>query len=216
MRDRFQAVVRAYRATVAVDPRLNLWLAGAFLAPVLLAVLVGVLVGPVVLWIVLGVLLGAIAALFVFGRRVQAAQYAAIAGRPGAAAAVLDSVRGQWFLTPAVAVNKKQDFVHRMVGRPGVVLVAEGDSPARLKALLAKERKKYVRVAGDAPVHTLMVGDGQGDTIELGQLQWHLTKLGAHLKRKDVPKLHRRLQPLDKGNIPVPKGYVPPQGRRPR
>jgi hypothetical protein len=47
-----------------------------------------------------------------------------------------------------VAVNAKQDMVHRVVGRCGIVLVGEG-APQRVKGLLAKERKRMQRVVGE-------------------------------------------------------------------
>ena len=89
-------------------------------------VVVGLLTGLVVLLAPLGVLAGLMAAMIVFGRFAQSAQYAAIEGQPGAAAAILQSMRGGWTVTPAVAANRNMDVVHRAVGKPGVVLVGEG------------------------------------------------------------------------------------------
>jgi hypothetical protein len=103
--------------------------------------------------ILFGVLFALLGAMLVFNRRLQKAQYNAIEGQTGAAAAVLNILRGQWFVAPAVAVNAKQDMVHRVVGRCGIVLVGEG-APQRVKGLLAKERKRLERVAGDAPITT--------------------------------------------------------------
>ncbi len=215
MRDRFRAMVNAYRMTREVDPRLDVLLAVALVVPIVLGVVLGLLVGPLVLWIVSGVLLGLLVGLLVFGRRLQSAQLAHIEGMPGAAAAVLDQMRGQWFVVPAVGVNKQQEMVHRVVGRPGIVLVTEGGTSQRVKGLVQRERKKLARVAGDAPVHVVMVGDGEGDTVELRKLQSTMLKLPNDLGKKEVPKLARRLAPLDKGNIPMPKGYIP-RGGRPR
>ena len=87
-----------------------------------------------------------------FGRFAQGAQYAAIEGQPGAAAAILQSMRGNWTVTPAIAANRNMDVVHRTVGRPGVVLVGEG-SPTRLPSLLAAEKKRVSRVALDVPIY---------------------------------------------------------------
>ena len=116
---------------------------------------------------------------------------------------------------PAVAVNKHQEMVHRVVGRPGIVLVAEGGTSQRVKGLVAQQRKKLKRVAGDTPINVIMSGDGTGDTVELGKLQVELTKLGNVLDKREVPKLARKLAPLDKSNIPMPKGHIP-RGGRPR
>ena len=67
----------------------------------------------------LGVLLGLLVAMILFGRFAQSAQYSAIEGQPGAAAAVLQTMRGNWTVTPAIAANRNMDVVHRAVGRPG-------------------------------------------------------------------------------------------------
>ena len=74
-----------------------------------------------------------------------------MASQPGAAAAVIQSFRGgKWPITPAVAANRSQDLVHRVVGKPGVILVSEGPAN-RVVPMLATERK---RTAVDIqPIH---------------------------------------------------------------
>lgn len=156
--------------------------------------------------IAFGVLFSLLGAMLVFNRRLQKAQYAAIDGQTGAAAAVLNILRGQWFVSPAVAITAKQDMVHRVVGRCGVVLVGEG-APQRVKGLLVKERKRLERVVGDAPITVIVVGDRDGQ-VPIRKLQAKLTKLPRKVRRTDVPKLERRLKPLDKAP-PIPKGIDP-------
>jgi hypothetical protein len=112
-----------------------------------------------------------------------------------------------------VAMNGKQDLVHRVVGRPGVVLVGEG-AAQRVKGLLAQERKRLSRAVGDVPIHTLVVGDGE-DLVPLAKLQARVTKLPAKLRRKDVAKLERRLKPLTRA-LPIPGGIDPTAVRRGR
>lgn len=215
MMDRIRQLGAAYRTTAEVDPRLTLYLALGIVLPIVAGVVAGAVTGAWVLWVPSGVVLGLLVGLLIFGRRVQRAQFQQIEGVPGAAAAVLEQMRGQWFITPAVAVNKHQEMVHRAVGRPGVVLVAEGDNRQRVKGLIAQARKKLKRVVGDTPIHTVMVGDGEGDTVQLSKLQVELAKLSNTLSKTEVPKLARKLAPLDKGNIPMPKGAIP-RGGRPR
>ena len=214
MRERFRQLAAAYRMTADVDPRLTAYLLVAALLPTVLGVVLGLLVGPLFVWLPAGIMIALFAAAFIFGRRVQDAQLGAIAGQPGAAAAVMNQLRGQWFVTPAIAVNRKQDMVHRSIGRCGVVLVAEGGSVSRARQLVEQEAKRAKRAAGGAPVHTIIVGDGEDDTVQLRKLQMALTKLPGELKKNEVPKLARRLAGLDKGNIPIPKGYIPPGGRQ--
>jgi hypothetical protein len=216
MKERIAQLRAAFAATREVDDRLVPLVVGSAAATfVVLLVLLGLLGGRWVLGTITAVVLSLLVALIVFGRRSQTAQLAMIEGQPGAAAAVLNSLRGQWFVTPAVAFNKKQDLVHRVVGRPGVILVAEGSSPARVKALLAQEKKKVGRAVGDVPVHTLVVGEGEG-TTSLKRLQVAMTKLPRKLSKTEVPRLERKLAPLDKGNIPVPQGYLPRPGKKMR
>ena len=143
---------QAFGNTRTVDPKLVPLVAGVGLGVLLVCALVGVLTGYPVLGTVAGVSLGLSGALLVFGQRASRAAIGSIEGRPGAAAAVLQSMRGPWLVTPAVAFTRKQEFVHRVVGRPGIILVGEG-SPARVAALLRQEKRRVARVAGEtAPI----------------------------------------------------------------
>jgi len=208
VRERLRQFGQAFKQLRQIDDR--------FVGYLLLGALIGLLLGvglgllmpfdPVIGMPLFGTLFALLGALIVFNRRVQKAQYAAIEGQPGAAAAVLQSMRGQWFVTPATAVNQKQDMVHRVVGRPGVVLVGEGKGQ-RVKGLLAKEKKRLARAVGEVPITTIMVGDEQGQ-VPLKKMQVTISKLPRELKKPEVPKLERKLKPLDKGP-PVPKGIDP-------
>jgi hypothetical protein len=119
----------AFTATRELDRRLVPYMIGigVGVALVLLAV-AGLVFGRWIIGSVVAVLFGVYAALLLFGRRAQKAQFVAIEGKGGAAAAVLEAMRGPWRVTPAVAFTRKQDLVHRVVGRPGVVLVGEGEA----------------------------------------------------------------------------------------
>ncbi|MBW3659279.1 MAG: DUF4191 domain-containing protein [Actinobacteria bacterium] len=215
MRERMAQLRAAFVATKKADDKLVPFVAGAVAVTFLVVLgLIGLWGGRWILGTISATLLSLLVGLIVFGKRSQRAQLSMIEGQPGAAAAVLQSLRGQWFVTPAVAFNKKQDLVHRVVGRPGVVLVAEGDSPARVKQLLAQEKKKVSRVLGDTPLHTIVVGTGEGDTT-LQQLSFTMTKLPRALSKTEVPKLDRKLAPLDRG-MPIPQGYMPRPGKKQR
>jgi hypothetical protein len=188
---------------------------------VILMGLAGAVFGAAVGWVIgvvwsmplWAVLFGLLAALATFNWRAQRAQFAALAGHVGAAAAVLDRMRGQWIVRPAVAFSGKQDMVHRVVGRCGVVLVGEG-SPARVRTLLTQERKRLARVVGDAPMTLVVVGDGEGE-VALPKLQMALAKLPRRLSKGQVTQLDRRLRPLDR-SLPIPKGIDPGTATRPR
>jgi hypothetical protein len=205
VREKFKQFRLVWKQLREVDDRFGIY--------VFLGAIVGLLVGVgvgflITIWAMplFGVLFAGLGALATFNRRVQKAQYSAIEGQPGAAAAVLNTMRGQWFVTPAVAITAKQDMVHRVVGRPGIVLVGEGASQ-RVKGLLAKERKRLSKVAGDTTVTTIVVGERDGE-VPLKKLQVRISKLPRNLKKTEVPKLERRLKPLDKAP-PIPKGIDP-------
>ena len=117
-----------------------------------------------------------LAALVVFGRRAERAAYAQVEGQPGAAAAALGVLRRGWKVQQAVAVTKNQDLVHRVVGRPGVILVGEGN-PARVRHLLGVEKKKHARVVGEVPIFDVLVAEDEPDGIPIKKLSKHIMKL---------------------------------------
>jgi len=84
--------------------------------------------------------------IFSGGRRPRCS--ARLRARRGAAWVLQNNLRGDWRSTPAIAGNSQLDAVHRLVGRPGVVLVGEG-APHRVRGLIAQEKRKIARVAGD-------------------------------------------------------------------
>jgi Domain of unknown function (DUF4191) len=186
---------------------------GAGLGVMVVLILVGVFTGLVAYLIPLGILLGLLTATILFGRFSQAAQYSAIDGQLGAAAAVLQQLRGDWTVTPAVTGNRTMDVVHRAVGRPGVVLVGEG-VPARVAALLAAERKKTERVAHGVPVHEFQVGAEAGQ-VPISKLQRKIMTLPRELRPTAVSDLNYRLKALQP-TMQMPKGPMPKGARQPR
>ncbi|HEU4946645.1 MAG TPA: DUF4191 domain-containing protein [Kribbella sp.] len=206
---RLAQIRSAYQLTKKSDPRIGLLLAGIFLAVAAVFVVIGLLVGPAFLWIPVGVALALLATTVVFGRRVEKAAYSQLEGQAGAAASALQTLRRGWNVTPAVAVTKNADIVHRVVGRPGIVLVGEGQA-SRVKNLLTAERKKHVRVAGGAPVIEIIAGTGEGE-IDIRKLTKHVMKLPATLQPSEITDLLQRLKALDavRPQVPMPKGPVP-------
>ena len=195
------------------NPRALPIVAAAGVGIIAVFVLAGLLTGTTAFLIPLGVLVGLMVAMILFGRFAQSAQYATIAGQPGAAAAILQSMRGSWTVTPAISANRNMDVVHRAVGRPGVILVGEG-SPTRLPSLLAAEKKRIARVAHDVPIYDLQVGDETGQ-ISIRKLQRHIMKLPRNLKGQAVADLNYRLKALPQ-SLQMPKGPVPRAGRMPK
>ncbi len=186
---------------------------GAGLGTMVILIVVGLLTGLSALLIPLGILLGVLVTVILFGRFAQSAQYSAIEGQPGAAAAVLENMRGNWTVTPAIAANRNMDVVHRAVGKPGVVLVGEG-SPTRLASLLAAEKKRVARVAYEVPIHEFQVGNEEGQ-IPIGKLQRKVMRLPRQLKPDAISDLNHRLKALQP-SLQAPKGPIPRNVRQPK
>jgi hypothetical protein len=204
----------AYTMTRKVD-RMVGWvtLAAGFL-PFAIALAIGLLIDHPIYLGLMGLLTGVLAATIVFGKRAEKAAFSQVEGQPGAAAAALNMLRRGWTVTPAVAVNRNQDIVHRAVGRPGVVLVAEG-SASRLGSLLATEKKKVARFVPDVPIYDLQAGNESGQ-VPLRKLNRHLMKLPRNLKSDQVIEVNRRLKALGTMNLPIPKGPMPRNVRMPK
>ncbi len=210
---RAKQVRAAFGATRRADPRMPFLVAAALLGPVLVALVVGLVLGGLVFLLPIGIAVGLLAATAVFGQRVQRTAYGQVEGQLGAAAAVLSSMRGDWRVTPAVGFTREQDLLHRVVGRPGIVLVAEG-SPARTRSLVVNEKKRLARFVGSTPVYDVSVGDGEGQ-LGLRGLEKHFLRLPRNIKPKDVNVLDRKLKAMAPA-LPVPKGPMPtrvPRGR---
>jgi hypothetical protein len=155
-----------------------------------------------------------IVAMLVFSRRAQAAMYGQAEGQPGAAGWLLQQqLKGDWRLTQGIAGTSQLDVVHRLVGRPGIVLVAEG-APHRVRGLVAQEKKKIARIAGDTPIYDVTVGTGEGD-VRLGKLNRYLLKLPNNLSKPEVAALDKRLAALGGPRPPLPQGPMP-QGAKMR
>ena len=157
----------------------------------------------------LGLLLGALAAFAIFGRRAQRSVYRQAEGQPGSAAWLLDNLRGNWRVTPGVAATGQLDAVHRVIGRPGIILVAEGSS-ARVKSLLAQQKKQLAKNVGNTPIYDVIVGRGDGE-VPLAKLERFLTKLPANISTKQMDSLESRLSALGSrtGAAAMPKGPLP-------
>jgi hypothetical protein len=195
------------------DPKAMPIVIGSGLGIIAVLVIVGLLTGLAALLIPLGVLLGLLTAMILFGRFAQAAQYHTIEGQPGAAAAVLENMRGNWTVTPAVTANRNMDVVHRAVGRPGVILVGEG-SPARLANLMAAEKKRVERVAYQVPVFEFQVGNEEGQ-VPISKLQRKIMRLPRNLKSGAISDLNHRLKALQP-SLQAPKGPIPRNLRQPK
>jgi hypothetical protein len=196
------------------DPRLPLLVFGPALGVLVVLVVVGVVIGHPVYFSILAVIAALLVGTSIFGRRATSSMYAQVEGQPGAAASVLQTMRGDWRVTPAVAITRNMDIVHRAVGRPGIVLIGEG-SPVQVRQLMTDQKRKIGRVAPDTPIHDFIVGDGEGQ-VPLRRLQRELMKLPRVAKGGEITALEQRMRAIGGTNVPVPKGPLPKSARMPR
>ncbi|MDD7968201.1 DUF4191 domain-containing protein [Actinomycetospora lemnae] len=207
-RERFRQIWQAFQMQRREDKALLPLMIGAVLGTGLVLFLVGLLIGQQWFLLPTGILLGVLLAVIIFGRRVQRNVYAKAAGQPGAAGWALDTMRGQWRVSQAVAGTTQLDAVHRVIGRPGVVLVAEG-APHRTKSLVAQEKKRVARIIGQVPIYEVMVGEDEGQ-VPLSKLQRHMAKLPRNIDKNQMETVEKRLAALANRSGPaMPKGPVP-------
>lgn len=147
---------------------------------------------------------------------VRPASYAQMEGIPGAVKAVLDQVGRGWYVEPEpVAFTKDKDLVWRVVGRPGIVLIAEGPG-TRTRRMLAEEERKIHRMLSTVPIHTLQVGTdaGQLRLIDLPRTLRRLPTKPTSLTDREITQVTKRLTSMSGKNLPIP-AYVNPSRMRP-
>ena len=185
--------------------------AAAVLIPLALTVVAVLAWGWV--WLPAGIMVALLGLLIVLNLRSNAAMMNAAEGQPGAAASLLENMRGDWRVTPAISTTTQMDMVHVVVGRPGVILLGEGNHQ-RVRGLLSQEKRRLAKVIGNAPLYDYVIGQGEGE-LPIRKLRMTLMRLTATLKKKDVNALDRRLKAL-LSRPRMPKGAIPKNMRPPR
>ncbi len=211
---RLKQIRETFTLTRKSDPNIGWILLAIFLGTIAVFAIIGTLLGMVFFFTPIGIAFGLLAAVIVFGRRAERAAYAQIEGQPGAAAAVLKSLKSGWFVTPALTMNKNQDVVHRVIGRPGVILVSEGPS-SRVTHMLANERKKTARFVPDINIIEIQSGNDEGQ-IPLKKLNTKVRKQKRTLKPGQVTEVRKRLEALSTQPVSAPKGPMPKSVRSAR
>jgi Domain of unknown function (DUF4191) len=180
-------------------------LIAAVLIPLALTVLV-VLLGWGLVWIPVGIMLALLAAVIVLNLRSNAAMMNAAEDQPGAAASLIENMRGDWRVRPAASSTTQFDMVHVVIGRPGVILLAEGN-PQRVRGLLGGEKKRLSKVIGNAPLYDFVIGNDENQ-LPIRKLRSTIMKLPRNLTGKDVNALDKRLGAL-MARPQMPKGAIP-------
>lgn len=209
---RIAQIRSVYSMTKKGDPKIGWIMLACFLGTVAVFVVLGLVIGSVWFFVPLGVAIGFLVATIVFGRRAERSAFAQMEGQPGAALAVLKSIKRGWVVTEVVAAAPSQRpmdmaLVHRAVGRPGVVLIGEGN-PNRLAPLLAAEKRKMARMLGDVPVYDTVIGNDDNQ-VSLRKLRGYMMKLPRNLSRDQVREVNTRLRALPGIQQQVPRGPLP-------
>jgi hypothetical protein len=179
---------------------------GFTLLPLILAgLLIGL--GGSLFWLIL-VPFAPLAFLIVLRMRSDKTMLAAMEGQPGAGVQLVENMpaRGGWRVTPAIASTTQMDIVSLVLGRPGVILLGEGN-PARVRALLGQEKRRLSKVIGTATMHDIIIGNGEGE-VPLTKLRMTLMRLPRTVSPKDVNALAVRLKALT-ARPQMPKGAIP-------
>ena len=197
------------------------WIGWAMLAAFAVCIAVGVAISfasgmSLWYWLILSIMMALMVAMIILSLTVRRASYAQIEGMPGAAKAVLDQIGRGWYVEPEpVAFTKHQDLVWRLVGRPGVVLIAEGPG-TRTRRMLAEEERKVHRLLSTVPIHTLQVGTdaGQVRLTELSKTLRGLPTKPTSLTDSEITQVSKRLTSMAGRNLPVPR-HIDPNKVRP-
>jgi len=142
----------------------------------------------------------------VLNLRSNAAMMNAAEGQPGAAASLMENMRGDWRVRAAASSTTQFDMVHVVIGRPGVILLAEGN-PQRVRGLLGQEKKRLSKVIGNAPLYDYVIGSEEGQ-LPVRKLRSTMMRLPRNLTGKDVNALDKRLGAL-MARPQMPKGAIP-------
>lgn len=212
----YHQVWDVFKMTRKTDPAIVWWLLLVFLGVVALGVGLGAILAPDRLWywVVLAIPFGVLAATIVFSRRAERAAYSRIEGETGATSAVLGTIKRKWNVEeePIAVDPRTQAMVFRAVGRPGVVLIADGGSRGVQQRLLAQERKRVNRLVPEVPIILMQVGREENQ-IPLPRLARAMGKQRNQITKAEVTEVSRRLRALGGVKMPIPKGVDPMRAR---
>jgi len=210
--ERLKQIGMVFRFTAKQDKWFVPLVVGAVLIPVLLTVIAAILWGWI--WIPVGIMITLLGVLIVLNLRSNTAMLNALEGQPGAPTQIMSSLRGNWRVKEQpVAYTINNDFVHLVLGPPGVVLVAEGE-PSRVKAMLGEQKRRMGKVIGQTPLYDIVVGNDEGQ-VPLRKLRATMLKLPKNLTGKEINSLDRALTALT-AKPQMPKGGLPKEFRPPK
>ncbi len=235
-------IIRIYKYTHADDKQLPIWLAVAFVAPIVVTAVIGLLMRwSVVTWIMMlvtAVMIGFLLFTVVLTKRADKVGYAKLEGRPGAAAGILSAINKGGFTFPQQPVwvdPRTKDAIWRGTGFNGIFLVGEGNYERLMHAMDRQEHAiKSVTAGSNIPVYRIAVGNGENQ-VKLKQLRGKvlraktlqptnhkfalLNKIHPNrrffLTKTELAILNERLRTLQsKSGFGIPKGIDPTRPQR--
>jgi hypothetical protein len=177
----------------------------AALVPLAAGVVLGV-VGLGWLWMIAAVMMALLGVMIVLNLRANKAMMNEYEGQPGAAAQIVQTMRGDWRVRPAFASTTAMDMVHVVIGRPGVILVGEGN-PQKVRSMMGQEKKRLAKIIGTTDMREYIVGNDEGQ-LPLKKIRTTFMKLPRTITGKDVNALETRLTALA-ARTQLPKGAIP-------
>lgn len=199
--DSYRIVSRTYKWIPAALIALPILVLAGFIAW-------GFYSGSPVLWIITGILLAVVVDLTLLSSLLRPAMYSQIDGTVGSVYAVISQIKRGWITNEEpIQVNRDQDLLWRIVGRPGVVLISEGPS-SRVKPMMHNERKRIQRITQNAPVVFIECGNDEGQ-VPLKKLNSRLRSLRRNLTKQEVPAVAMRLDAVGNRGPSIPHGVDP-------
>jgi hypothetical protein len=168
-----------------------------------------------VVYIVLGIMAGALGFLIVLGRLTQRLMYSNLEGQVGAVSALIkNQLRRSWRGSEVpVRMNRQQDTVYRLVGRPGIVIVSEGQR-TRVAPLVDEAKREAARIVPNIPIHVLHVG---ADGLPLREFFPTMYKIKGRIRTQEIVVVSNRLNSVAKTPMSqMPKGIDPTKMRAPK
>lgn len=217
----FVTVLRVYRRTLQADVSARWRVAIGLTVPLAFAIVAANTFGAAnvftsISWYVTGTLGAVLASMLLLTRPAERVQLAQFEGQPGASMVVLQNLLKRTFRgsQEPVGVNPRtQEMVFRIVGKPGIVLVAEGNRNT-VRNLVEEQRRTCQKIANGVPLHVVYVGTEE-HTVRLADLGRHIMRLKRTLNRREIRETSNRLSSMGL-KLPIPKGIDPTKMRMQR
>src|SRR5699024_3800017 len=185
----------------------------------LLFFLIGLLFNGQWFMMILGLGIGFLIAMIIFTRRLERDMYKRVEDQPGVAGWAMDnqlknSVGMAWKVEQGIAMTRQQDIIHRDIGNPGVVFVAEGNKN-RLKPTITQLKRRVDKLAGGVPIYQVYVGYSEDDVL-VGKIRNHLIRLLRTHNNSQVYAVAHKIDAMDAtpGHVAgMPKSPMPGQAR---